>query len=54
MQIIIIIKWNMLFREVTKIKFFDGSGISDWWHVNTTENVMSPTDIFTSTWFDVC
>ena len=28
--------------------------ISDRRHVNTTENEMSPTDIFISNWFDVC
>ena len=30
------------------------SRISDRRHVNTTENEMSPTDIFISNWFDIC
>ena len=58
-DIIIIIKWNVLFVEKNIFgDFFVGSRISDRRHVNTvvnsTENAMSSTDIFISIWFDVC
>ena len=54
-EIIIIIKWNVLFVEKNIFgDFFDGSRISDRRHVNTTENAMSSTDIFISNRFDVC
>ena len=44
----------MLFVEKKIYDFFDGSPISDQRHINTTENTMSPSDIFISIWFGVC
>ena len=55
-SVIIIIEWNVVFVE--KIFLLTSSmghaGISEWQHVNTTENEMSPTGIFISNWFVVC
>ena len=58
-DIIIIIKWNVLFVEKNIFgDFFVGSRISDRRRVNTvvntTKNAMSSTDIFISNGFDVC
>ena len=51
----IIIEWKVLYVEKNIFNdFFDRSRISDRRHVNTTENAMSPPDIFISIWFGVC
>ena len=44
-----VICWKNIFCD-----FSEGSRIADRRHVNTTENEVSPTDIFISNWFDIC
>ena len=51
----VIIRWKVLFvKKNFFIYFCNRSWISDRRHVNTTENAMSPSDIFLPIWFGVC